>query len=97
MVPRDHGFGTSFSGVASYLLHDKDHANSNDRVAWTYCHNLGTQDPDTAFKVMAAVAMDKSRLKQQAHETAQAELPEDERRPFRNSGRKSIDDVWHFQ
>ena len=102
MLPRDHGFGTSFLGVGSYLLSDKrdedapEAANTNERVAWTHCHNLGTQDAEMGFRVMAACAMDKTRLRQQAHERAQEALPEEERKPFRNTGRKSNDDVWHF-
>lgn len=96
MVPRDHGFGKSFKGVGAYLLHDKNRAASNDRVAWTHVHNMGTQNAETAFAVMAAVAMDQRRLKEQAHDRAQAALPEEERKPFRNVGRKDHGSVWHY-
>lgn len=96
MVPRDHGFGKSFKGVGAYLLHDKNRAVSNDRVAWTHVHNMGTQNAETAFSVMAAVAMDQRRLKEQAHDREQAALPEDQRKAFRNSGRKSDAHVWHY-
>ena len=96
MVPKDHGFGKSFKGVGEYLMHDKDHANTNERVAGSHVHNMGTQDAETAFRVMASVALDQTRLKEQAHERAQAELPEEERKAFRNSGRKSSDHVWHY-
>lgn len=96
MVPRDHGFGSSFKGVAAYLLHDKDHANTNERLAWSHVHNMGTSNPETAFRVMAATAMDQRRIKEQAHDRAQVLLPEDQRKPFRNSGRKSNEHVWHY-
>ncbi|MEO0569304.1 MAG: relaxase/mobilization nuclease domain-containing protein [Pseudomonadota bacterium] len=96
MIPKDHGFGTSFKGVGQYLLHDKGHANTNERVTWTHTEGFGTSDAETAFRIMAAVAMDADRLKRQAHEAEQAQLPEDERKPFRNGGRKSNQHVWHF-
>lgn len=96
MIPKDHGFGTSFKGVAQYLLHDKDHADTNDRVAWTHVEGLATDDAQTAFRVMAATAMDAERIKRQHHEAEMAKLPEEERRPFRNAGRKSDKSVWHF-
>ena len=67
MIPKDHGFGTSFKGVGQYLLHDKGHANTNERVTWTHTEGFGTSDAETAFRIMAAVAMDADRLKRQAH------------------------------
>jgi hypothetical protein len=58
--------GRSFKGAAAYLLHDThDHATS-DRVSWTETLNLATQNPDTAWKVMAATAMNADRLKSES-------------------------------
>lgn len=56
MIPRTAGRGHSFIGAGLYYLHDKQ-ATTNDRVAWTYTHNLPTQDPEKAMKVMAFTAM----------------------------------------
>ena len=82
MVPKLHAKGKSFKGAAAYLLHDKDRAQSANRVAWTEVRNLATDDPDVAWKVMAAIAMDQDRLKQQAG--------------VKKTGRKSSDSVLHF-
>lgn len=82
MVPKLHAKGSSFKGAASYLLHDKDRAPSSDRVAWTQTRNLASEDPNTAWKIMAATALDQARLKQQAG--------------VKNTGRKSDKHVLHF-
>src|SRR3569833_1482605 len=82
MVPKLHAKGKSFKGAAAYLLHDKDRAQSANRVAWTEVRNLATDDPDVAWKVMAAIAMDQDRLKQQAG--------------VKKTGRKSSDSVLHY-
>jgi hypothetical protein len=66
MVPKIHAKGSSFKGAAAYLLHDKDRAETAERVVWVETVNLATQNPDTAWRVMAATAMDASRLKDQA-------------------------------
>ncbi len=39
---------------------------SNDRVAWTQAHNIAVNDPDMAWRIMAATALDRDRLKKQA-------------------------------
>ena len=82
MVPKLHAKGSSFKGLAAYLLHDKDRAKSSERVVWIETRNLATRDGDVAWRVMAATAMDQDRLKQQA--------------AIKNTGRKSKDAVLHF-
>ncbi len=82
MVPKLHAKGKSFRGAAAYLLHDKDRATSSERVAWTETRNLATDDPETAWRIMAATAMDQQRLKAQAG--------------IGNTGRKSVDSVLHL-
>lgn len=57
--------GKSFAGCAAYCLHDEGRGTS-ERVAWTETVNLGTKNPDTAWRVMAATALDADRLKTQA-------------------------------
>ncbi|MFN0132759.1 MAG: hypothetical protein ACKVW3_09560 [Phycisphaerales bacterium] len=81
MVPKLHAKGTSFRGAAAYLLHDKNRAKTSNRVAWTETRNLATGDPHVAWKLMAATAMDRERLKRGAG--------------VKNSGRKSGDVVLH--
>ena len=81
MVPRIHRKGKSFRGAAQYVLHDKDTLESRDRVEWTQTRNLATDDPDTAWRVMAATSMDQDRLKAEAG--------------VKNTGRKSKDHVLH--
>ena len=82
MVPKIHAKGASFSGIAQYLLHDKDHAETSDRVAWTSTRNLISDNPHQAWKIMAATAMDANRLKANAG--------------IKNTGRKSINSVLHM-
>ena len=82
MVPKLHSKGSSFKGAAQYLLHDKDRAQTSERVAWTETRNLAVDDPDLAWRIMAATAMDQARLKAEAR--------------VRNSGRKSDKHVLHF-
>lgn len=81
MVPKLHKKGTSFKGVAAYLLHDKD-ASTDERVEWTEARNLAVDDPRLAWRIMAATAMDQDRLKAMAGVKA--------------SGRKSADCVLHY-
>lgn len=57
--------GKSFGGAAAYLLHDEGRRTSG-RVAWTDTQGLGTKDPEAAWRVMAATALDAQRLKRQA-------------------------------
>lgn len=86
MVPKLAAKGTSFKGAAAYYLHDKG-ASTNERVAWTATVNLATNNPEAAWRVMAATAKDQARLKEQAG--------------IRTTGRKSADSVlayslaWH--
>ena len=82
MVPKLHKKGKSFKGAAAYLLHDKDRAQTSDRVAWTHARNLAHDNPDIAWRIMAATAIDQDRLKAQAG--------------VKNTGRKSADHVLHF-
>lgn len=63
MIVRVHKTGSSFKGCAAYLLHDKDHGDSAERVGWVATHNLGTDNPQTAWRVMAATAMKQAELK----------------------------------
>jgi len=81
MVPKLHAKGCSFRGAAAYLLHDVG-ADTSYRVAWTETKNLATANAQIAWRVMAATAMDQSRLKAQAG--------------IKNTGRKSIDSVLHL-
>jgi len=81
MVPKIHAKGCSFKGIAKYILHDKDRAETSDRVAWSATRSLASDDPNLAWKLMAATAMDADRLKAQAG--------------VKNTGRKSKDAVLH--
>lgn len=82
MIPKIHAKGSSFKGIAAYVLHDKDRAKTSERVAWTETRNLATDNPHVAWKVMAATAMDQERLKEEAG--------------VKKTGRKSFDAVLHF-
>lgn len=86
MVPKLAAKGTSFKGAAAYYLHDKG-ASTSERIAWTETVNLATDNPEVAWRIMAATAKDQARLKDQAGIAA--------------TGRKSADVVlayslsWH--
>ncbi len=82
MVPKIHAKGSSFKGAAAYLLHDKDRADTSERVAWTEARNLAVDDPDMGWRIMAATAMDQTRLKAEAG--------------VKNTGRKSDKHVLHI-
>lgn len=82
MVPKLHPKGSSFKGCAQYVLHDKDKADTNERVDWAETRNLATDDPDMAWRIMAATAMDQNRLKAEAG--------------VKNTGRKSDKHVLHL-
>ncbi|MEP1145454.1 MAG: relaxase/mobilization nuclease domain-containing protein [Henriciella sp.] len=86
MVPKvakkNAGRGSSFKGVAAYVLNDKDTTHSAERVAWTHTENLATVDPDLAWRIMAATAMDAPRLKREAG--------------VKNTGRQSHQNVFHY-
>lgn len=86
MVPKLAAKGTSFKGAAAYYLHDKG-ADTSERVAWSTTLNLATENPDVAWRIMAATAMQQGQLKADAG--------------IRSTGRKSADVVlayslaWH--
>lgn len=82
MIPKLHPKGKSFKGAALYLLHDKDHASSSDRVAWAQAFNFITDDPHMAWKIMVATSYSQDRLKAEAG--------------IKNTGRKSKDHVLHL-
>ncbi len=81
MIPKLHKKGTSFRGAALYLLHDKE-ASTSERVASTETRNLATKNPEAAWRVMAATALDQARLKSEAG--------------IKTTGRKSKDSVLHL-
>lgn len=82
MINVINAFGHSFAGLTDYLTHDKDRQDTSERVAWTHCHNLATQDPEKARRVMAATAMSQADLKREAG--------------IKNTGRKSNAHVLHY-
>lgn len=65
MICKIHPKGHSFRGLARYVLHDVG-AESAERVAWVETRNLATQNPEIAWRIMAATSMSQDRLKQQA-------------------------------
>ena len=81
MIPKIHAKGHSFKGAAAYLLHDID-SDTSERVAWTSTKNLSVEDPEIAWRVMAATAMNANQLK--------------ERAGIKNTGRKSNAHVLHM-
>lgn len=99
MIPRvpstNGGVGKSFTGTAAYLLHDENHAKTDERVMWTQTHNLATDDAEHAARIMAATAMASDHLKRAHHAAEQAKLPEDERSNYRAS-KPATNHVWHF-
>lgn len=63
--------GTSFKGVFQYLQHDKRQEgeavrDTTDRVDWQVHRNLMTDDPETAWRIMAATSRQQDELKRQA-------------------------------
>lgn len=88
MVPNVAATGKSFKGAALYYLHDKraegdeEALLTSERVAWTQTRNLATDNPETAWKIMAATAVDQDRLKAEAG--------------IKKSGRKSAQSVYAY-
>jgi hypothetical protein len=82
MIPKLNARGTSFKGLAAYLLHDKGSETSSDRVAWVETVNLATQNPQGAWRIMAATAMGAAELKAEAG--------------IKKTGRSSKDAVLHL-
>ena len=74
-------FGSSFKGLAAYLLADVDRQ-GDERVAWTETHGLATDDPEQAYKIMIATAKSQAELKAEAG--------------IANTGRKSNKHVMHY-
>jgi hypothetical protein len=60
MVIRINPKGTAFKGLFGYLTDDKA------RIAWIEMVNIGTPNPDIAWKVMAATAMSADYIKEKA-------------------------------
>lgn len=58
--------GHSFKGLHLYCAHDPERSKSADRVAWMETRNLATDDPDQAWKIMAATAQAQNQLKRDA-------------------------------
>jgi|GEM_PF-2852291 len=65
-------FGHSFKGLSKYLFEGRQHANDDrqvdqhhkERVAFTHCHNLGTDNAKLAWRIMADTARRADQLKQ---------------------------------
>ena len=65
MVPRQSRLGSSFVGAGKYYLHDRE-ANTSERVAFTHCENIPTQNPEKALKWMAFTAIHAEEIKREA-------------------------------
>ena len=65
MTPRVMNRGYSFNGLFAYLMHDKDHAETSDRVGWTHYHNIPANDPDGAMRWLAFNSMNAEKFKQE--------------------------------
>jgi len=55
-------FGRSFKGLSGYLLRGPNNDNP-ERVDWTMTHNLGTNDPELAWRIMADTSRRADELK----------------------------------
>ncbi|MBL4808236.1 MAG: relaxase/mobilization nuclease domain-containing protein [Rhodobacteraceae bacterium] len=58
--------GHSFKGLHAYCNHDKDRANTSERVDWVSTRNVGVEDPDDAWKIMLSTARSQNDLKRQS-------------------------------
>jgi hypothetical protein len=56
--------GHSFKGLHAYCAHDQDRAETAERVDWIETRNLASDDPEHAWKIMAATAAAQNNLKQ---------------------------------
>ena len=63
MVPKFSKRGRGIKGAALYVLHDKGGADSSERVGFTATRNLSTDDPEMAWRLMCATAMNRDALK----------------------------------
>jgi hypothetical protein len=66
MIVKISGSGKSFSGLAQYLTHDPEKAQTAERVAWTHTHNLANDHVPSAVDEMLWTARDAELLKQEA-------------------------------
>jgi hypothetical protein len=66
MIVKIQPAGKSFSGLATYLTHDPEHAKTGDRVAWTHTLNCANDDVNCAVSEMIWTARDAELLKQEA-------------------------------
>ncbi len=70
MIPSISTGGRTFKAAAAYFLHDRTPdggpATTSDRVAWTQTFNLGTDDPEQAWRLMAYTAGAQDNLKRLA-------------------------------
>lgn len=66
MNPVKIGLGKSFKGLAAYLLHDPDRAQTAERVGWVQSFNLDDAGPDLSWRLMAATALSADQLKEAA-------------------------------
>ncbi|MAT70104.1 MAG: hypothetical protein CMJ58_11355 [Planctomycetaceae bacterium] len=58
--------GHSFKGVSQYCLHDADRAKTAERVDFVEVRNLATDDPQVAWRIMAAKHYAQDDLKRKA-------------------------------
>lgn len=58
--------GSSFKGVMKYILHDKGHATTSERVAFVEMDNLVFNDPERATAEMIHTAVHQKELKRSA-------------------------------
>lgn len=63
MVPNFSRRGKGIKGAALYVLHDKDKADTSERVGFTATRNLSTDDPNIAWRLMCATAANRDALK----------------------------------
>ncbi len=66
MIPHVAKRGHSFKGIGAYMLNSKKETPDQERVGWTHTHNLPTDDPNKAMRVMACTSMNAEYLKEQA-------------------------------
>jgi hypothetical protein len=67
MNPVELKRGSSFKGLATYLLHDVK-SDTSERVGWTQSYNLNDADGDRAWRLMACTAKSAEALKAAAGE-----------------------------
>jgi hypothetical protein len=58
--------GHSFKGLHAYCAHDAGSSTTTERVEWVATRNLASDDPDQAWRIMAATAMAQNALKASA-------------------------------